>query len=74
MDADHPSTGVNLPRRNTAKGDTLEEARAMAADAIHLVLQGLLDHGEPVPADQATEPEPEPGPIRETLTVAVQGV
>ena len=54
------------------QGDTLEEARAMATDAIHLVLQGLLDHGEPVPVDQAAEPEPRP--IRETLTIAVQGV
>ena len=54
------------------QGDTLEEARAKAVDAIHLVLQSLLDHGEPVPADQATEPEPRP--IRETLTVAIHGV
>ena len=54
------------------QGDTLEEARAMAADAIHLVLQSLLDHGEPVPVDQAAEPKPRP--IRETLTIAVQGV
>ena len=54
------------------QGDTLEEARAMAADAIHLVLQSLLDHGEPVPADEAVEPEARP--IRETLTVAIQGV
>jgi len=54
------------------QGETLEEARAMAADAIHLVLQSLLDHGEPVPVDQAAEPEARP--IRETLTVAIQGV
>ena len=54
------------------QGETLEEARAMAADAIDLVLQSLLDHGEPVPADQAAEPEARP--IRETLTVAIQGV
>jgi hypothetical protein len=39
----------------------------MAADAIHLVLQSLLDHSEPVPVDQAAEPEHRP--IRETLTV-----
>ena len=44
----------------------------MAADAIHLVLQSLLDHGEPVPVDTAAEPEPRP--FRETLTVAIHGV
>jgi predicted RNase H-like HicB family nuclease len=54
------------------QGDTLEEARVMAADAIHLVLQSLLDHGEPVPVDTAAEPEPRP--FRETLTVAIHGV
>jgi predicted RNase H-like HicB family nuclease len=54
------------------QGETLEEARAMAADAIHLVLQGLIEDGEPIPADLIARPAHEP--IRELLTVAVQGV
>ena len=53
------------------QGETLEEARAMAADAIHLVLQSLIDDGEPIPADKPGSPTREP--IREMLTVSVQG-
>ncbi len=53
------------------QGETLEEARAIAADAIHLVLQSLIDDGEPIPADKPAEPAREP--IREMLTVSVQG-
>ena len=54
------------------QGETLEEARAMAADAIHLVLQDLLEAGEPIPSDASARPAHEP--ICELLTVAVQGV
>lgn len=32
-------------------GETLEEARAMAKDAIRCVVESSLDHGEPIPAD-----------------------
>jgi antitoxin HicB len=50
------------------QGETLEEARAMAADAIHLVLQSLIDDGEPIPADIAARAHE---PLREKVTVAV---
>ena len=53
------------------QGETLEEARAMATDAIHLVLQSLIDNGEPILADKPSQPTREP--IREMLTVSVQG-
>src|SRR5260370_1131959 len=43
-----------------SQAETLQEPRAMAAHAIHLVVQSLLEHGEPVPVDQAAEPEPRP--------------
>ena len=33
------------------QGDTLEEARLMAADAIHGVLETRRKHGEPIPED-----------------------
>lgn len=32
-------------------GDTLEEARAMAADAIRGYIESLQDDGEPIPTD-----------------------
>src|SRR5258708_28695173 len=54
------------------QGETLEEARAMAADAIHLVLQDLIEAGEAIPSDTPVRPAHEP--IRELVTVAVQGV
>jgi antitoxin HicB len=54
------------------QGDTLEEARIMAMDAIHLVLQSMIEDGELIPSDKPAQPEHEP--IRETLTVAIQGV
>ena len=53
------------------QGETLEEPRAMVADAINLVLQSLVDNGEPIPADKPSQPTREP--IREMLTVSVQG-
>ncbi len=47
------------------QGETREEARAMAADAIRGYLESLLKDGEPIPAD--TGPEP----IREKVKVVV---
>jgi antitoxin HicB len=50
-----PEGGYNvivpaLPEICTS-GDTLEEARAMAADAIKCVLESLQKDHEPIPAD-----------------------
>jgi predicted RNase H-like HicB family nuclease len=50
------------------QGETLEEARAMAADAIHLVVQSMLEEGETIPADI----EGPQSPIHEKVTVAIQ--
>ena len=47
------------------QGETLEEARAMAADAIRLVLEDLLAEGRPIPADRLAEP------IKEKIKVVV---
>lgn len=44
------------------EGDTLEEARAMAADAIRGYVESLIEDGEPVPTDN---------PIIEEVTVEV---
>jgi antitoxin HicB len=44
------------------EGDTLEEARAMAADAILCYVESLIEDGEPVPTDN---------PIIEEVTVEV---
>jgi antitoxin HicB len=38
------------------EGDTLEDARAMAADAIRGYLESLVKGGEPIPPDRATAP------------------
>ena len=35
------------------EGDTLDEARAMAADAIRGYLESLAKDGEPIPVDQS---------------------
>jgi len=35
------------------EGDTLEEARSMAADAIQGYLESLRKHGEPIPTDES---------------------
>ena len=35
------------------EGDTLEEARAMAADAIRGYLESLQEDGEPIPTDRS---------------------
>ncbi|MBD0327490.1 MAG: type II toxin-antitoxin system HicB family antitoxin, partial [Pyrinomonadaceae bacterium] len=39
------------------EGDTLEEAREMAADAIRGYLEVLIEDGEPVPTDNAITEE-----------------
>lgn len=44
------------------EGDTLEEAREMAADAIRCYVESLLEDGEPVPTDN---------PIVEEVSVEV---
>ena len=46
-----------------SQGNTLEEARANAAEAIDLYLEVLLEDGEPLPADVT--------PIVEPLSVKV---
>lgn len=53
------------------QGDSIEEARVMAADAIHLVLQSMIEEGEPIPSDVES---PHRKLIREKVTVAVQTV
>ena len=45
-------TGPALPGLVT-EGDTLEEARAMGADAIRGYLESLEKDGEPIPVDQS---------------------
>jgi antitoxin HicB len=35
------------------EGDTLEEARSMATDAIQGYLESLRKHGEPIPTDES---------------------
>jgi len=37
------------------EGNTLEEARAMAADAVRAYCASLLKHGEPIPVESAIE-------------------
>lgn len=37
------------------EGRTLEEARTMAQDAIQAYCASLLEHGESIPAEQASE-------------------
>jgi antitoxin HicB len=49
-------------------GDTLEEARAMPADAINGHLEGLRKHGDPIPLGE----EHEAKPIREAVTVGLK--
>jgi predicted RNase H-like HicB family nuclease len=36
-----------------SEGNTLEEARAMATDAIQGYLESLRKHGEPIPTDES---------------------
>jgi predicted RNase H-like HicB family nuclease len=53
------------------EGDTYEDARAMAADAIRGYLESLVKDGLPLPAD---DPRPHSSLFKETVTVAVEGV
>ncbi len=51
------------------EGDTLEEARAMAADLLQSYLELLRERGRPLPeSDRIAEQEP----IREPLTVKLR--
>ena len=54
-----------LPGCNT-QGETLEEARAMAADALQGYLEILIEDGRNLPADL-----PHPTTIREPIKVAL---
>ena len=51
-------------------GETLDEARAMAAEAIEVHIEGLRKAGEPIPASEEHRGEP----IRETITVKLPAV
>lgn len=51
-------------------GETLDDARAMAADAIKCHCEGLLKDGEPLPVDKKITLEP----VKETITVQVEYV
>ena len=53
------------------EGDTFEDAHAMAADAIRGYLERLVKDGLPLPPD---DPRPRSSLLRETVTVAVEGV
>ena len=49
-------------------GSTLEEARAMAADAIKCHCEGLMQDGEPLPEDHKITMEP----VKETIRVKLE--
>jgi antitoxin HicB len=49
------------------EGDTLEEAREMAIDAIKCYYESLLKDGEPLPVDVEL-----PEPVKEKLQVAIR--
>ncbi len=53
------------------EGDTIEEARAMAAEAIRGYLESLAKDGLTAPLEG---PQPRSRSIMETITVAVEGV
>ena len=48
------------------EGDTLEEAREMAADAIRGYLESLQRDGQPIPSDKPIDREP----VKEQISVA----
>jgi antitoxin HicB len=50
------------------EGDTLEEARAMAADAIRCYLESLRKDGLPLPLGEVHDTEP----IREAVAVTLE--
>ncbi len=49
------------------EGDTLKEARSMAADAIRAYLESLRKDGEPIP----TDPKLDSQPVKEKIRVAI---
>ena len=49
------------------EGDTLEEARKMASDAIRAYLESLLKDGEPIPTDLKLAAQP----VKEKIRVAI---
>jgi antitoxin HicB len=52
------------------EGDTLEEARDMAHDAIRAYLESLQKDGRPIPHDKELKDQP----VKETVHVVLQGV
>ncbi len=50
------------------EGETMEEARAMAADALRCFVEGHLEDGLPIPPSDATTREP----IREPVTLTLR--
>lgn len=50
------------------EGDTLEEARAMARDAIRAYLESLRKDGRPIPADKKLALDP----VKEEIRVALE--
>ena len=49
------------------EGDSLEEARSMAADAIRAYLDSLRKEGQPIPADKKLSEDP----VKEEITVTL---
>jgi predicted RNase H-like HicB family nuclease len=49
-------------------GETLDEARAMAADAIRGYIECLQEEGEPIP-----ESDPAPAPLVDRVSVTAAG-
>ena len=49
-------------------GETLDEAREMAVDAIKCHCEGLLKDGEPLPKDKTLKLEP----VKERITVTLE--
>ena len=52
------------------EGDTLEDAREMAQDAIRAYLESLQKDGQPIPPDKAIREEP----VKEQVKVALETV
>lgn len=50
------------------EGDTIEEARANAVEALQAYLESLIADGQPLPADEANSV------LRESVAVELQGV
>ncbi len=50
------------------EGDTLEQARSMAADAIRAYLESLRKDGQPLPPDKNLSADP----VKEEITIALE--